>query len=78
MLFSQNLKNCNEFVKKMYHDKNVEMIIQLSADENPYIIWIFKIARSNWLQNFMNLTGIWIQVTIHQFFNPKHQIQYIK
>ena len=62
MLCSQHLKNSHEFVKKKYHDKNEVMIIP--ADENPYIIWAFKIARPDWSQNFMetvktmDLTGI--------------------
>ena len=57
-------KKSNEFVKKWYHDKNVVMITPLPADQNPYKIWDFKIAKSDWSQNFMktaktmDLTGI--------------------
>ena len=73
MLCSQHLKNSHELVKKKVSWQNVVMIIH--ADENPYIIWDFKIGRSDWSQNFMEkaktmaLTCICIQLTIPQFFN---------
>ena len=32
------------------------MVMSMPADENPYIIWDFKLPRRDWSQKFMNTT----------------------